>query len=131
MKKIVCILCWILAAYCIYFPFSHFYTDADKREVKISHILVDTEDMAKELKTKLDEDSSKFEELVEEYSQCPSKENKGYLGFYDRGRLPIEMEKAAFKMDVNDISNPIESKQGWHIIRIDDITYFSSKENFK
>ncbi len=130
MKVVLHIFCWILAAYCIYFPFSYFQKDADKMEVNLSHILVNTQEEAINAKKMIDEGEKKFEELAKEISECPSKEQSGNLGFYERGRMLLPIEKYAFKADKNVISEPIETTEGWHLVKVNDIKYYSSKENF-
>lgn len=127
MKLITSIFCWILVIYCIYFPFSYFHKEADKKEIKISHILVDTQEEALNIKSELEEKKS-FEELAEKYSQCPSKKQKGDIGYNMRGKLIPEFEKAAFKLDKNIVSDPVQTSEGWHLIKVYDIKYFSEKE---
>ena len=127
MKFVVSLFCWILAAYCIYFPYSYFHKEPDKKEIKISHILVDTKEEALNIKAELDENKT-FEELAEKYSQCPSKKRKGDIGYNMRGRLIPEFERAAFKLDKNIVSDPVQTTEGWHLIKVYDIKYFSEKE---
>lgn len=129
MKVVLNILCWILAIFCIYFPFSYFHKDMDKKEVKISHILVETQEKALDLQKEIKEGKS-FEELAEKHSLCPSKEKKGDIGYNMKGRLLPEFETAAFKLNNKEISEPVKTEEGWHLIKIYDIKYFSDKENF-
>ncbi len=129
MKVVLNILCLILVVFCMYFPFAYFHKDMDKKEVKISHILVETKEKALDLQKEIKEGKS-FEELAEKYSLCPSKENKGDIGYNMRGRLLPEFEKKAFKINKNEISEPLKTKEGWHLIKIYDIKYFSDAENF-
>ena len=131
MKKLLIILCCILTIYCIYFPISYFGKNADKKEITISHILVNTEEEAQNIKKLIDEEEITFEKAAQDYSLCPTGKNKGYIGIYDRGNLLPELEKEAFKIDKNILSKPIKTKEGWHLIKVSDITYFSAKENFK
>lgn len=129
MKVILNILCWILIFLCVYFPFAYFHKDMDKKEVKISHILVETQEKALDIQKELKEGKS-FEELAEKHSLCPSKENKGDIGYNMRGRLLPEFEKAAFKLNNKEVSEPVKTQEGWHLVKIYDIKYFSDKENF-
>lgn len=65
-------------------------------EVDASHILVDSEELANEVKDKLD-DGGDMEELAKEYSTDPgSKDKGGNLGFFGRGKMVPEFDKAAF-----------------------------------
>ena len=129
MKVVLNILCWILVAFCIYFPFAYFHKDMDKKEVKISHILVDKQEKAQNIKNELKAGKT-FEELAEQNSLCPSKKQKGDIGYNMRGKLLPELEKTAFQLNNKEISEPIKTKEGWHIVKIYDIKYFSDAENF-
>ncbi|MED3961401.1 peptidylprolyl isomerase [Niallia taxi] len=87
-------------------------------QVEASHILVADEKTAKEVKKKLD-DGEDFADLAKEYStDTATKENGGELGYFSSGQMVEEFEKAAFSMDVNEISNPVETTNGWHIIKV-------------
>ncbi|KIY21933.1 MULTISPECIES: peptidylprolyl isomerase [Mesobacillus] len=89
-----------------------------KPEIKASHILVEDEATAKEVKKKLDE-GAKFEDLAKEYSKDPgSAANGGDLGFFGPGKMVPEFEAAAYALDVNEISGPVKSQHGFHIIKV-------------
>jgi foldase protein PrsA len=89
-----------------------------KPEIKASHILVEDEATAKEVKKKLDE-GAKFEDLAKEYSKDPgSAANGGDLGFFGPGKMVPEFEEAAYALDVNEISGPVKSQHGFHIIKV-------------
>lgn len=85
-------------------------------EVRASHILVDSEQKARNIKEQLDNGKS-FEKLAEEASECPSSEKGGDLGFFSKGDMVKPFERKAFSMDVGDISGPVKTEFGWHIIR--------------
>lgn len=89
------------------------------KKVKASHILVEDEAKAKELKAKLDTES--FEELAKQNSICPSKERGGDLGFFQKGQMVPEFEQAAFSMKVDEISEPVKTQFGYHIIKVTDV----------
>ena len=84
-------------------------------EVRASHIFVKTEDEAKELYVRIQNGES-FTELAEEYSLCPSKQNGGDLGFFGKGMMVAPFEKAAFELEVGDVSEPVQTQFGWHLI---------------
>ena len=89
-----------------------------QEEVKTSHILVDTEEKAKEIKKKLNKGSS-FADLVKEFSKDEgSKANGGEIGYVTKGQLVPEYEEKAFAMKKNEISEPVKSQFGWHIIKM-------------
>jgi foldase protein PrsA len=94
--------------------------DAKKPEVKASHILVQDEKTAKEVKAKLDKGED-FAKLAKEYSQDPgSAENGGDLGFFGPGKMVPEFEEAAYKLKKGEVSAPVQSSFGYHIIKVTD-----------
>ncbi|KZZ84671.1 peptidylprolyl isomerase [Bacillus sp. SJS] len=99
------------------------YHESLKDKVKASHILVKDEKTAKEVKSKLD-GGAKFEDLAKEYSQDPSAQTGGSLGWFGKGQMVKEFEGAAFKLKEGEISQPVKTEYGYHIIRIDE-TYKS------
>lgn len=99
-----------------------------KPEIKASHILVEDEKTAQEVKKKLDE-GAKFEDLAKEYSQDPgSAAQGGDLGFFGPGKMVPEFEEAAYALEVNKISEPVQSQHGFHIIKV---TEKKEKESFE
>lgn len=91
-----------------------------KEEIKTSHILVKNEDDAKAAKKKLNK-GAKFEDVVKEFSTDESsKRSGGEIGYTIKGQLVPEYEAKAFSMKKGDISEPVKSQFGWHIIRLDD-----------
>jgi len=89
-----------------------------QKEVKASHILVDTEEKAKEIKKKLNK-GTKFEDLVKEFSKDEgSKANNGELGYVVKGQLVPEFESKAFSMKQGEVSDPVKTQFGWHIIKV-------------
>lgn len=89
-----------------------------KEEVKVSHILVENEEKAKEVKKKLSK-GGKFAALAKEYSKDEgSKANGGEIGFIMKGMLVPEFEDKALSMKVNEISDPVKTQFGWHIIKV-------------
>ncbi|MFV8520289.1 peptidylprolyl isomerase PrsA [Bacillus sp. SBS7] len=94
--------------------------DHYKPEIKASHILVSDENEAKEIKKKLDAGAS-FEELAKQESQdLLSKEKGGDLGYFNSGKMAPEFETAAYKLKVGQISTPVTSPNGYHIIKLTD-----------
>lgn len=131
MKVVLNILCWLLVAFCCYFPFAYNHSEMDKQEIKISHILVNSQEKALEIKKEIVENNKTFEEMAEKYSICESKSQKGDIGYNMRkkGLIP-EFESAAFKLKVGEISEPVKTEVGWHLIKVTEAKYFSDTENF-
>jgi peptidyl-prolyl cis-trans isomerase C len=89
-------------------------------EVRARHILVATEDEAKAVKAEL-EGGRDFAELAKEKSTDPSaQQNGGDLGFFGRGMMVKPFEDAAFAMQPGQISEPIQSDFGWHVIELEE-----------
>ncbi|MGB3941036.1 MAG: peptidylprolyl isomerase [Candidatus Manganitrophaceae bacterium] len=91
---------------------------ADFKEVRAGHILVKTEEEAKEIKKKLDEGGD-FEALAKEKSTDPgSAPRGGDLGFFTRDRMVKPFADAAFSLKINEVSKPIQTSFGFHIIKL-------------
>lgn len=82
------------------------------------HILVDSEEKAREVKEKLDKNEMTFEEAAKEYSSCPSKENGGDLGQFGKGMMVPEFENAAFDANLNETTDPVQTQFGYHLINV-------------
>ncbi|HDR8182465.1 TPA: peptidylprolyl isomerase PrsA [Bacillus thuringiensis] len=92
--------------------------DHYKPEIKASHILVSDENEAKEIKKKLDAGAS-FEELAKQESQdLLSKDKGGDLGYFNSGTMTSEFETTAYKLKIGQISDPVKSPNGYHIIKL-------------
>ncbi|MFT8321705.1 MAG: peptidylprolyl isomerase [Bacillus sp. (in: firmicutes)] len=93
-------------------------TYAQAEQVEASHILVEDEKTAKEVKKKLD-DGEDFADLAKEYStDTASKASGGELGYFGKGEMAAEFEDAAFSMKENEISDPVKTEFGYHIIKV-------------
>ncbi|MFC1682933.1 peptidylprolyl isomerase [Candidatus Zixiibacteriota bacterium] len=89
-------------------------------EIKASHILVETEVSAQEVLQKLSEGAA-FAKLAEEMSIDPGTKIKGGdLGYFSWGKMVSPFQDTAFVMEIGAISKPVETRFGWHIIRVDD-----------
>lgn len=90
-----------------------------EESVEASHILVDTKEKASEILEKIKSGSISFENAAKENSSCPSKENGGSLGEFTKGQMVPEFDNAVFNMSVGEISEPVQTQFGYHIIRLD------------
>lgn len=89
-----------------------------KEEVKVSHILVETEKEAITIKSKLDKGEN-FVKLAKEMSKDEgSKLAGGEIGYITSGQLVPEFEEKALSMKINEISSPVKTQFGWHVIRV-------------
>ena len=92
-------------------------------QVEAAHILFDTKDVKKaneireEILNGLD-----FAEAAKKYSKCPSGENGGNLGYFGKGQMVPEFEKAAFSAPLGVITEPVKTQFGYHLILVTDKT---------
>lgn len=86
-------------------------------QLQASHILVDSEEEAQDIKAQLDEGAD-FAQLAQTFSMCPSAAEGGDLGMFPRGSMVPQFEEAAFSMEPGEISDPVETDFGWHIIYV-------------
>ncbi|MTI71270.1 MAG: hypothetical protein FH751_13550 [Firmicutes bacterium] len=101
-------------------------------KVKARHILVKTEKEAKEIKGKLD-NGEDFIELAKEKSTGPSAPNGGDLGYFTKGRMLPEFEETAFSLKEGEVSDPVKTQYGYHIIKVEDkkVSLEDNKEEVK
>jgi peptidyl-prolyl cis-trans isomerase C len=100
------------------------YNDAVKsmggqEEVRARHILVETEDEAKNLLEQI-KGGADFATLAKEKSKDPGAAEGGDLGYFTKDQMVPEFADVAFKMYPGQLSNPVKTQFGWHIIKVED-----------
>ncbi|MCP4348244.1 MAG: peptidylprolyl isomerase [Desulfobacterales bacterium] len=136
---------------------SHKQFFKESEQVKASHILIMTSDRKKPVKKddeKKNEEKKKaeakkkiemiqkkvkkgddFAALAKEFSECPSSNNGGDLGFFKRGQMVKPFEEVAFSLKLNEISDIVETRFGYHLIKATEkkaekaTVYEDAKEN--
>ena len=89
-------------------------------KVSASHILVADEAEAARIREEIVSGKTTFEEAAKQNSTCPSGAEGGALGEFGRGQMVPEFENACYTMEVGEISAPVKTQFGYHIIRLDD-----------
>lgn len=117
----------------------------NEETIRASHILIKTSEGADEaeMKSALERiealhvravSGEDFAELAAEYSDCPSSEQGGDLGDFGHGMMVPPFDRAAFALEVGEISNVVQTQYGFHIIKLtgrnsgEDIPYDSVKQ---
>lgn len=112
--------------------------ERNQEQVWARHILVDSQDEAIAVLNRL-EGGESWDAIAEELSlDTSNRTSGGDLGWFTKGRMVEQFENAAFEMDIGQISNPIETPYGWHIIQVlghevrplSDIDYERAKNEF-
>ncbi|MGE8205130.1 peptidylprolyl isomerase [Heyndrickxia sp. NPDC080065] len=95
-----------------------YYDNNIKPDIQASHILVADEKTAKEIEAKLKKGEN-FADLAKKYSTDTGSAKKGgELGWFNTGKMLPEFEAAAYKLKVNEISEPVQTQYGYHIIKL-------------
>lgn len=112
-------------------------TFSQEEQVQASHILVEDKDTAQEVEKKIKKGED-FAELASEYStDTASASNGGNLDYFGKGVMDEGFEKAAFSMKIDEISDPIKTDYGYHIIKVTgkkaakEATFENSKDDVK
>jgi peptidyl-prolyl cis-trans isomerase D len=111
----------------------------EEKQVKVSDVFLRVEtdaseeaeqavkERALEIAKKAQEETD-FAGLVEEYSEAPPQEERDDLGWFSPGQLDTALEEAAFKMEVDEVSEPIKTRDGYHIIKVEAIKEARTKD---
>ncbi len=90
-----------------------------EQEVRARHILVPTEEEAKAILAQL-KNGADFAALAKEKSKDPGAAEGGDLGYFTKEQMVPEFAAIAFKLDKGQISDPVKTQFGWHIIKVED-----------
>ena len=121
MKNIIKIVMSLLVVFIGLASFASFgdyiNPNLDVTEVRASHILVKTRQEAVKIRKEIVNGDISFEDAAEKYSLCP---NGGDLGYFKRGQMVQPFSDVAFDLKVGQISDPVGTKFGWHLIKVVD-----------
>jgi len=92
---------------------------AQTERVRARHILLGSEKEATDILARL-KAGEKFEDLAKKYSLDGSKDYGGDLGYFTAPEMVAEFSKAAFALKVGEVSQPVKTDFGWHVIKIED-----------
>ena len=94
------------------------YLRGQRDEIQVRHILVEDFKVASKITMKLSEGES-FDDLVSEYSKdIYTNESGGILPYFSKDMMDDEFSKLAFSLTIGEVSSPIETKDGWHIVQM-------------
>ncbi len=94
-------------------------SEAPREEVRARHILLASLEDAQAVVAEL-EGGRPFEDVAREKSTGPSGPNGGDLGFFGRGQMVPEFENAVFALETGQISEPVQTQFGWHVIKMEE-----------
>ena len=87
--------------------------------VNADHILVESEEKALEILSKIESDELTFGDAAKQYSTCPSGQRGGNLGDFGRGQMVPEFDTAVFELAVGEITKtPVKTQFGYHLIKL-------------
>jgi peptidyl-prolyl cis-trans isomerase C len=86
-------------------------------QAKARHILVPSEEVCLEIKTKID-GGADFATLAAEHSKCPSGQKGGDLGEFSPGQMVREFDQVVFTEEVGKVHGPVKTQFGYHLIEI-------------
>ncbi|HLC60104.1 MAG TPA: peptidylprolyl isomerase [Candidatus Nanoarchaeia archaeon] len=89
-------------------------------KINASHILVKSEQEANIALYDITHGKN-FEDVARNISICPSAKKGGNLGWFSRNQMVKEFENAAFSLKSGEISKPIKTQFGWHIIKVNEV----------
>lgn len=87
-------------------------------EIKLYQILVKNKEKATEISGILRNSPNRFAEIARTESISPEAKNDGFMGFFEKGVLPRELEDVVFSLDINAISPVVDSPHGYHIFKV-------------
>ncbi len=91
-----------------------------EEQINARHILVDTLEQAQKLREKILAGEISFEDAAIQYSSCSSAPQCGELGYFGHGMMVPEFDEAAFAAELNEVTEPVQTQFGYHLIKVID-----------
>ena len=88
--------------------------------VSAKHILVADEEECEKILSSIKSGEKEFEQAAREFSTCPSGAKGGDLGTFGKGQMVPEFEQAAFAAEIGEVTEPVKTQFGYHIIKVED-----------
>ncbi len=123
MKKILSLL-FVFAAFCFTLISVNRVEAAEAKQVLAYHILVSDEQQAVDIKKEIETGKTRteifnnFTSSAKKYSKCPSGSDGGKLGWFAKGEMVKPFEEAAFALPDGQVSDPVKTIYGWHLINV-------------
>lgn len=117
MKKIIKIFAVFVILFAGLSSFASFLNPDNITEVRSSHILVKTRPEAVQIRREIMKGEITFEDAARRYSLCPSGQKGGDLGYFNRKQMVQPFSDIAFDLKPGQISDPVGTKFGWHLIK--------------
>lgn len=95
-------------------------TFRSEEQVNARHILVDSLEQCQEIRNKILAGEISFEDAAKEFSSCSSAADGGELGFFGHGMMVAEFDEAAFEAALNEVTEPVKTQFGYHLIKVVD-----------
>jgi peptidyl-prolyl cis-trans isomerase C len=87
------------------------------KQATARHILVDSETLCNELKTKI-VGGENFGDVAREHSTCPSSTKGGDLGSFGPGQMVPEFDTVVFSAELNEVQGPVKTQFGYHLLEV-------------
>jgi hypothetical protein len=92
---------------------------AMRESATLRQVLVPTLNEARDVKRRLGRDPKAFEAIARRQSKGPEAAAGGYMGTFERGQLPADLEAVAFALPDGGTSDPVETSLGYHVLRVE------------
>ena len=86
-------------------------------KIKCAHILIEKQSQALQLLEEIKKGKKNLEQLPKRFPHVPVEKKEGDLGYFTKGQMVKEFEDVAFKLEIGEVSEPVKTEFGYHIIK--------------